>query len=145
MENIKIKITVRDYGEMEAELYPDKAPVTVENFVSLIKKDFFSGLIFHRVIEGFMIQGGGYTEQFEDTVGKFSARENALAEAIKTGDFENAEAIANAVLLTLPPELKNALNVGGGVDVAALSAQVGALTQQAQQQAQDSARSSQHT
>ena len=67
MENIKIKITVRDYGEMEAELYPDKAPVTVENFVSLIKKDFFSGLIFHRVIEGFMIQGGGYTEQFEDT------------------------------------------------------------------------------
>ena len=67
MENIKIKITVRDYGEMEAELYPDKAPVTVENFGSLITKDFFSGLIFHRVIEGFMIQGGGYTEQFEDT------------------------------------------------------------------------------
>jgi hypothetical protein len=59
-----------------------------------------------------------------------------LAEAIRTGDFENAEAIANAVLLTLPPELKQALDVGGGVDVAALSAQVGALTQQAQQQAQ---------
>ncbi len=67
MENIKIKITVRDYGEMEAELYPDKAPKTVENFVALIKKDFFAGLIFHRVIEGFMIQGGGYTEKFEDT------------------------------------------------------------------------------
>ncbi len=67
MENIKIKITVRDYGEMEAELYPEKAPKTVENFVSLIKKDFFSGLIFHRVIAGFMIQGGGYTENFEET------------------------------------------------------------------------------
>ena len=67
MENIKIRITVRDYGVMEAELYPDKAPKTVENFVSLIKKNFFAGLIFHRVIEGFMIQGGGYTEQFEET------------------------------------------------------------------------------
>ncbi len=67
MENIKIKISVRDYGEIDAELYPEKAPKTVENFVSLIKRDFFSGLIFHRVIEGFMIQGGGYTESFEDT------------------------------------------------------------------------------
>ena len=65
-----------------------------------------------------------------------AAKPLLLAEAIRTGDFENAEAIANAVLLTLPPELKQALNVGGGVDVAALSAQVGALTQQAQQQAQ---------
>ena len=78
MENIKIRIKVRDFGEMEAELYPDKAPVTVENFVSLIKKNFFDGLIFHRIIEGFMIQGGGYDERFneKDTksiVGEFAA------------------------------------------------------------------------
>ena len=65
-----------------------------------------------------------------------AAKPLLLAEAIRTGDFENAEAIANAVLLTLPPELKQALNVGGGVDVAALSAQVATLTAQAQQQAQ---------
>jgi len=43
---------------MEGELYEDKAPETVENFVSLIGKNFYDGLIFHRVIPGFMIQGG---------------------------------------------------------------------------------------
>lgn len=43
---------------MKAELYPDVAPNTVNNFVSLVRKGFYNGLIFHRVIEGFMIQGG---------------------------------------------------------------------------------------
>lgn len=42
----------------KAELYPDKAPNTVRNFLSLVKKGFYDGLIFHRVISGFMIQGG---------------------------------------------------------------------------------------
>ncbi|MBQ9598841.1 MAG: peptidylprolyl isomerase [Clostridia bacterium] len=46
---------------IKAELYPDIAPITVENFASLIEQNFFDGLIFHRVIAGFMIQGGGYT------------------------------------------------------------------------------------
>lgn len=64
MNNPKIKITVREYGEMTAELYPDKAPETVENFLSLVKRGFYSGMIFHRVISGFMIQGGGYDESF---------------------------------------------------------------------------------
>ena len=62
MNNPKIKIVVRDFGEMTAELYPEKAPKTVENFLGLVKSGFFSGLIFHRVISGFMIQGGGYNE-----------------------------------------------------------------------------------
>ena len=62
-----IKITVKNFGEMTAELYPEKAPLTVENFLSLVKKGFFSGLIFHRIIPGFMIQGGGYTERFSET------------------------------------------------------------------------------
>ena len=43
---------------MKAELYPDIAPITVENFVNLVKDGFYDGLTFHRVIEGFMIQGG---------------------------------------------------------------------------------------
>ncbi|MBO5305275.1 MAG: peptidylprolyl isomerase, partial [Clostridia bacterium] len=43
---------------MIAELYPDMAPLTVENFVGLVEKGFYNGLIFHRVIPGFMIQGG---------------------------------------------------------------------------------------
>ena len=65
MKHPIIKITVRNFGEMTAELYPEKAPKTVENFLSLIEKDFFSGLIFHRIIKGFMIQGGGFNESFE--------------------------------------------------------------------------------
>lgn len=64
MENEKIKIDVEGFGEMTAELYPDKAPRTVENFLSLIENKFFDGLIFHRIIEGFMIQGGGYDAEF---------------------------------------------------------------------------------
>ena len=78
MKNPKILITVRDFGTMTAELYPEKAPKTVENFLKLIDEGFFSGMIFHRVIRGFMIQGGGYTEAFEEKrakaiVGEFRA------------------------------------------------------------------------
>ena len=54
----KIRIEVEDYGTMTAELYPDIAPKTVENFLSLIEKKFYDGLTFHRVIPKFMIQGG---------------------------------------------------------------------------------------
>ena len=61
MENIRIRITMENGREMEAELYPETAPITVENFVNLIKENFFNGLIFHRVIKGFMIQGGDPT------------------------------------------------------------------------------------
>ncbi|MFQ7291337.1 MAG: peptidylprolyl isomerase [Monoglobales bacterium] len=61
MENkINIEIEMEDGGVMSAELYPDIAPITVENFVKLINENFFDGLIFHRVIKDFMIQGGGY-------------------------------------------------------------------------------------
>ena len=66
MANPKINIKVKGFGTMSAELYPDKAPKTVENFLKLANEKFFDGLIFHRVIKGFMIQGGGYDEQFED-------------------------------------------------------------------------------
>lgn len=65
MANPKIQIIVKNYGTMTAELYPEMAPKTVENFLKLAKEDFFAGLIFHRVIEGFMIQGGGYDAQME--------------------------------------------------------------------------------
>ncbi len=65
MTNPVIKITIKDFGTMTAELYPEKAPKTVANFLKLIDEGFFSGLIFHRVIKGFMIQGGGYDENME--------------------------------------------------------------------------------
>jgi len=64
MNNPKIRITVKDMGSMTAELYPEKAPITVANFLELVDNNFFEGLIFHRVIPGFMIQGGGYTPDF---------------------------------------------------------------------------------
>lgn len=51
-------ITMEDGRVMTAELYPEKAPNTVNNFISLANKGFYDGLIFHRVIPGFMIQGG---------------------------------------------------------------------------------------
>jgi len=53
-----VTITMENGKVMKAELYPDIAPKTVENFVSLVKKGFYDGLTFHRVIPGFMIQGG---------------------------------------------------------------------------------------
>ena len=49
---------MKNGGSFKAELYPDTAPKTVENFISLVQKGFYDGLIFHRVIKGFMIQGG---------------------------------------------------------------------------------------
>ena len=58
-----IIITMKNGDVMKAELYPETAPITVANFLSLIDKNFYDGLIFHRVIRGFMIQGGGYDEQ----------------------------------------------------------------------------------
>lgn len=56
-----VKIDVNNYGIMIAELYPDAAPITVENFKELVKEKFYDGIIFHRVISDFMIQTGDPT------------------------------------------------------------------------------------
>ena len=60
MENTNpiVTITMEDGSQIVGELYPEVAPETVKNFVSLIQKGFYDGLTFHRVIKGFMIQGG---------------------------------------------------------------------------------------
>ena len=57
-KNPEITITMENGDQIRAELYPKIAPNTVKNFISLVKKGFYDGLIFHRVIQGFMIQGG---------------------------------------------------------------------------------------
>ena len=57
-QNPIVTITMEDGSVMKAELYPEIAPNTVNNFISLVKKGFYDGLIFHRVINGFMLQGG---------------------------------------------------------------------------------------
>ncbi len=56
--DIMVKINIKKLGTIKLELYPDKAPETVANFLKLAKEGFYNGLIFHRVIKGFMIQGG---------------------------------------------------------------------------------------
>lgn len=58
MKNPIVTIEMEQGGVMKAELYPEIAPNTVNNFISLVKKGFYDGTIFHRVIPGFMIQGG---------------------------------------------------------------------------------------
>ncbi|MBQ7093912.1 MAG: peptidylprolyl isomerase [Clostridia bacterium] len=58
VEKMNATITIKGMGDIKAELYPSKAPQTVANFTTLAREGFYDGLIFHRVIEGFMIQGG---------------------------------------------------------------------------------------
>ncbi len=58
MQNPVVTITMENGDQIRAELYPQIAPNTVNNFISLIRKGFYDGLIFHRIIKGFMIQGG---------------------------------------------------------------------------------------
>ena len=78
-----------NHGTIELELYPDDAPKTVENFVKLAEDSFYDGVIFHRVIEGFMIQGGDPTGtgsggpgyQFEDEINQHKVVRGALAMA----------------------------------------------------------------
>jgi peptidyl-prolyl cis-trans isomerase B (cyclophilin B) len=61
----KICIEMENGDVMEGELYPEVAPITVTNFLKLMDQDFFKGLIFHRVIPGFMIQGGGMDKDMQ--------------------------------------------------------------------------------
>lgn len=85
---VHIKITLTNNKEIEADLYPHIAPKSVENFVNLINKNFFDGLIFHRVIEGFMIQGGGYDESFYE--GNFESKEtDSIKGEFTSNGFKN--------------------------------------------------------
>lgn len=73
-----VKIEMENGGVIEIELYPETAPITVKNFEKLVSEGFYDGLIFHRVISGFMIQGGdptgtGYHGSDEQIKGEFLA------------------------------------------------------------------------
>ena len=54
----KVRMEIEGFGAMEIELYPESAPITVENFLSYVRDGFYNGLTFHRIYRGFMIQGG---------------------------------------------------------------------------------------
>ncbi|MCF0108583.1 MAG: peptidylprolyl isomerase [Erysipelotrichaceae bacterium] len=83
METIRFRITMNTGKTMEGELYPEVAPITVENFVKLVKEGFYSGIIFHRVIRGFMIQGGDPTG-----TGTGGSKETIKGEFLSNG-FDN--------------------------------------------------------
>ncbi|HEX9023082.1 MAG TPA: peptidylprolyl isomerase [Geobacteraceae bacterium] len=64
-------------GSVKIELFKDKAPITVRNFLSYVKEEFYDGLIFHRVIGTFMIQGGGFDENMIQKKTKFAIKNEA--------------------------------------------------------------------
>ena len=81
-ETVNVAIKLKNGKSIELELYPELAPETVKNFVELIEKDFYNGLIFHRVISDFMVQGGGY-----DVDGNEPTSLNIYGEFISNGFF----------------------------------------------------------
>ena len=101
MNNPKIKFTIKNFGEITAELYPDKAPVTVENFLSLVESGFFTGLIFHRVINGFMIQGGGFTEDFEQKEAK-SIKGEFMSNGFMQNDLRHTRGVLSMARTMVP-------------------------------------------
>jgi peptidyl-prolyl cis-trans isomerase A (cyclophilin A) len=72
-ESPKVKITT-NMGEIMVELYPDKAPKTVANFLQYVRDKHYNGTIFHRVIANFMIQGGGYNTKSAPPARPFSTK-----------------------------------------------------------------------
>ncbi len=101
MNNPKIKFTIRELGTITAELYPEKAPKTVENFLSLVESGFFSGLIFHRVIKGFMIQGGGFTEDFEQKEAK-SIKGEFMSNGFMSNDIKHTRGVLSMARTMVP-------------------------------------------
>lgn len=104
MRNPEVTIELQSGGKIKLELYPDKAPNTVNNFISLVKSGFYDGLSFHRVIKGFMIQGGdpkgngtggpGYEIRGEFKLNGFSANdvkhERGVISMARTNDPNSA-------------------------------------------------------
>ena len=85
-ENPQVEIDMGDLGIMTLELFPSVAPITVQNFLDLVEAKFYDGLIFHRVIKGFMIQGGdpsgtGYGGSKANIKGEF--RQNGITNELE--------------------------------------------------------------
>ncbi|MDR1116833.1 MAG: peptidylprolyl isomerase [Oscillospiraceae bacterium] len=127
MQNPVVTIEMENGGKIVIELYPDKAENTVNNFISLINKGFYDGVIFHRVIPGFMIQGGdpdgtgmggpGYTIKGEfanngHTVNDITHDRGVISMARKGNPYNPASAYDTAgsqffIMTELSPHLDN--------------------------------------
>jgi len=82
VENIKVNIKT-SYGDIILNLNPQAAPKTVDNFIAYVKAGFYDGTVFHRVIKGFMIQGGGLTEKLKEKQGGFAPIKNEADNGLK--------------------------------------------------------------
>ena len=92
MSNPIVTFEMENGGVMKAELYPEIAPNTVNNFISLVSKGFYDGLIFHRVIPGFMIQGG-------DPMGNgMGGPDYSIRGEFKSNGFNNTQLHSRGVL-----------------------------------------------
>ena len=96
-----VKIHVKNFGAMTAELYPDMAPLTVANFLSLVENGFYEGLIFHRVIPGFMIQGGGYTADMQERETK-SIKGEFLMNGCRTNTLKHTRGVLSMARTSVP-------------------------------------------
>ena len=93
---IKATINLEDGRKINLDLLPEYAENTVNNFIDLAKSGFYNGLIFHRVIPGFMVQGGGMTETLEDKRTGFSIKGEFAANGVKNDLMHEAGVISMA-------------------------------------------------
>lgn len=70
MKEHKLVLIKTSQGDIKVELYEDKAPISVQNFIAYAEDGTYNGTIFHRVIDGFMVQGGGFTKEFKQKATK---------------------------------------------------------------------------
>jgi len=119
---------VTNHGTMTAYLYPERAPKTVNNFVSLARYHYYDGLIFHRIIKGFMIQGGcpegsgrgGPGYRFEDELpepGKYEIGSLAMANAGPNTNGSQFFVVSGASGVGLPPQYSLFGKLIAGLDV----------------------------
>lgn len=98
---MKVLFSVKGYGDITAELYPQIAPATVKNFVGLVDSGFYDGLIFHRVIPGFMIQGGGFTADFKQKNAK-SIKGEFAANGFKQNTLSHVRGVLSMARTAVP-------------------------------------------
>ena len=100
-----VKITVKDYGDIVIRLRPDVAPKSVKNFQKLVKNDHYSGKIFHRVIQEFMIQGGGI-----DGTGKIHEVDSIKGEFTSNGHVNNLKHVRGVISMARTDDPNSASN-----------------------------------
>ena len=98
-----VEITVKDYGTITVELYGEAAPITVENFLKLAESGFYDGLTFHRIIEGFMMQGGDPNGD-----GTGGADENIKGEFSENGVENNLSHTRGAISMARASQMDSA-------------------------------------